>query len=190
MRNSRPARSERGFTLVEMMMAVMVIGILAAMATLQLSAVRPGMVADGAVRTVIGQLNYARELAISTRREIRIVPDLANHRLQLLRLPIAPATTVDTLVDIPFEGGVRLQLLGGVGDTPDAFGNGSAADFDSLTYRFGTDGTLMDDAGGPVNGTLFLLIPGQPASFRAVTVLGATGRVRGYRWNGTTWTRM
>ncbi len=190
MGNSRPVASERGFTLIEMMMAVLVIGILASMAVLQLAAVRPGMAADGAVRAAMGQLNYARELAISSRRDIRIVPDAATHRLRLLRLPIAPAVTIDTLVDIPFESGVRFELLGGTGDTPDAFGNGSAVDFDALSYRFTTDGTLVDDAGGPVNGTLFLLIPGQPQSFRAVTILGATGRVRGYRWNGTNWTRM
>jgi hypothetical protein len=32
-----------------------------------------------------------------------------------------------------------------------------------------------------------LAIPNIGESARAVTVLGSTGRVRGYRWNGTNW---
>jgi hypothetical protein len=35
---------------------------------------------------------------------------------------------------------------------------------------------------------VFLAIPNAGFSSRAVTVLGATGRVRGYRWIGNQWT--
>ena len=59
---------------------------------------------------------------------------------------------------------------------------------------FNTEGMLVDSGGIPVNGTVFLLIPTdggfQQGSYRAVTVLGATGRVRGFRWNGGQWTRV
>jgi hypothetical protein len=55
---------------------------------------------------------------------------------------------------------------------------------------FTTDGTLIDSNGSPVNGTVFLSIANVPKSARAVTVLGATGRVRGYRWTGLAWTRV
>ena len=47
---------------------------------------------------------------------------------------------------------------------------------------FTTDGTLIDSGGTPINGTVFLSIQNQPESARAVTVLGSTGRVRGYKW--------
>jgi hypothetical protein len=47
---------------------------------------------------------------------------------------------------------------------------------------FNTDGTLIDTNGSPVNGSIFLSIFNQTGSTRAVTVLGATGRVRGYKW--------
>jgi hypothetical protein len=30
-------------------------------------------------------------------------------------------------------------------------------------------------------------LPDHPETARAVTILGATGRVRGYRWTGTNW---
>ena len=35
--------------------------------------------------------------------------------------------------------------------------------------------------------TVFIIFPGMQQSFRAVTVMGSTGRVRGYRWNGRSW---
>lgn len=183
-------RSDRGFTLVELMMAVMLIGIIGAMAVFQVAAVRPGMLADGAMRAVIGQLNLARETALSQRREVSVQWNLATHVLTLVLLPIPPDTTNVTLSQISFEGGVRYGLLPGASDTPDAFGNSSAATFGAAQVRFTTDGSLVDNSGAPVNGTFFLLIPDVGGSFRAVTVLGSTGRVRGYRWTGTQWTRV
>lgn len=190
MRQVSAYRSERGFTLVEMMMAVMLIGIIASMAVFQIASVRPGMLADGAMRAVMGQLNYARELAVSQRRDIRVEWNLTTHVLRIIQLPIPPSTTNVTLSEITFEGGVRYGLLAGAADTPDAFGNASAADFDGNPIRFTTDGSMVDNSGAPVNGTFFLVIPDVGGSFRAVTVLGSTGRVRGYRWTGTQWTRV
>jgi hypothetical protein len=53
---------------------------------------------------------------------------------------------------------------------------------------FQTDGTLVDSQGNPVNGSIFLGQADHPESARAVTVLGATGRVRSYRWTrGSQW---
>ena len=60
----------------------------------------------------------------------------------------------------------------------------------ALKIMFGPDGTLIDNNGSPINGTVFLSVANNPASFRAVTVLGATGRVRSYRWNGVVWGRV
>ena len=60
----------------------------------------------------------------------------------------------------------------------------------AVSMMFNTEGMFVDNGGIPVNGTVFLLIPNQPGSFRAVTVLGSTGRVRGFRWNGGQWTRV
>ena len=47
---------------------------------------------------------------------------------------------------------------------------------------FSSDGTLIDGAGNPVNGTIFLAVPGSVRAARSVTILGATGRVTAYRW--------
>jgi prepilin-type N-terminal cleavage/methylation domain-containing protein len=183
----RGIRAEQGFSLIEIMMVVMLTGILAAMATFQIGSVRPGMQGDGAMRVVMAELNTARDQALTQRRNM-LVEFVGTNVLRITRQDIPTGTTV--LREVTFEGGVRYSLVSGVPDTPDAFGNGSATDFGSATsIRFGTDGGLIDNTGAPVNGTVFLAIPSAQSSFRAVTVQGSTGRVRGYRWMGNTWQR-
>ena len=53
--------------------------------------------------------------------------------------------------------------------------------------KFSPDGTLVNQDGASANGTAFLAIPNQALSARAVTILGSTGRIRGYKWNGSKW---
>ena len=71
----RAARSEHGFTLIELMMGVMFVGILGAMALFEIGSARPALVADGVMRTVMAQLNLARETAVAQRRQIDVVFD-------------------------------------------------------------------------------------------------------------------
>jgi hypothetical protein len=53
--------------------------------------------------------------------------------------------------------------------------------------KFTTNGSLIDGGNTLVNGTVFLGIPGRASTARAITILGATGRVREYHWDGTQW---
>jgi hypothetical protein len=52
---------------------------------------------------------------------------------------------------------------------------------------FTSEGTFVDSDGDALNGTLFLSIPNQVNSLRAITVLGATALIRSWRWNGREW---
>lgn len=180
--------SARGFTLIEMMLVVCVIGIMAAMATFQIGSVRPGMQGDGAMRVVMAELNGAREMAIAQRRYMGI-SFVGTNRIQVIRQDLPNGTT--TLRDVAFESGVQYGLISGIADRPDAFGNGSSKSFGAATaIMFSTDGSLIDSGGAPVNGTVFVTIPGVALSFRAITVQGSTGRVRGYKWTGGQWRRV
>ncbi len=188
-------QSEQGFTLIEMIMTLVVIGILGSMAVLQIGAARPGMVADGAMRTVMGQLNVARETAVAQRRQIDVVCDQDKHIVRLFKKDLPPGTGRTLMAEVAFEGGVRFKLPASLPeDTPDKFGKGAAVTFGSgaaqtTTVAFNSDGMLVDTQGNPLNGTIFLMLQDVRFSLRAVTVLGSVGRVRGYRWNGSTWTR-
>ena len=185
MRIKTRIQSVGGFTLIEMMLVVCVMGIIAAMASFQIGSVRPGMQGDAAMRAVMAELNGAREMAIAQRRYMEI-SFVGTNRIQVIRHDLPNGTT--TLRDVAFESGIEYGLIAGIGDTPDAFGNGSATSFGAaVAIMFSTDGSLIDNAGAPVNGTVFVTIPGVNLSFRAITVLGSTGRVRGYKWIGSQW---
>jgi hypothetical protein len=110
--------------------------------------------------------------------------------VQIVRQELAAGTTT-ILATVPFEGGVQYNVTASAGDTPDAFGFTTAKYFAGVAtgYGFTTDGSFIDGAtGNPINGTLFLSIPNSPlTSYRSVTILGATGRVRAYRWDSRAW---
>jgi prepilin-type N-terminal cleavage/methylation domain-containing protein len=179
--------SEAGYSAIEMMMAVGILGILSAMAVVQIDQQRPGLKGDGAMRVAMSQLTSAREQAITQRRSMRLNFDTANSTVQIVREEVpGPALTV--LTTIPFEGGVKFNLIVGQPDSPDAFGRTAAVAFNAATeIKFTPDGTLVNQNGASLNGTVFLSIPNMGLSARAVTVLGSTGRIRGYRWDGRKW---
>lgn len=57
----------------------------------------------------------------------------------------------------------------------------------AVTVKFSPDGMLLNQTGNSLNGSIFLSTSNLSWSARAITIMGATGRVRGYRWNGVRW---
>jgi len=140
------------------------------------------------MRLLMGQLALAREMAVTQRRNMQ-VRFVGTNWVQIIRQEVPAGTT--TLASNVFEGNVEYALIPGIGDTPDGFGAGNGVSFGvTTTLTFNTDGTLVDDAGNPINGTVFLSIANITQSQRAVTVMGSTGRVRGYKWTGSGWNRV
>jgi prepilin-type N-terminal cleavage/methylation domain-containing protein len=177
--------SERGFSLPELMLTIGIIAVISAIAVVQFGTAQQSIKGDGTMRVVLTQINTARELAISQRRNMEIRAAGLNG-LQIVRQDVPSGTTI--IGTVLFESNAQYVLPGGVPDTPDGFGRTKAFDFGSATsVLFSSDGTCIDQTGNPVNGTIFVGIPGQPLSARAITVLGGTGRVRAYRWNGARW---
>ena len=132
---------------------------------------------------------------------MRITFDTVNNQVTITREDTPTTTT--TLSTMMFEGNAQITLTAGLPDTPDAFGNSAATSFynptngtfGSLTNtttvaKFAPDGTLVDWNGVLTNGTIFTAVPALGPSARAVTILGSTGRVRGYRWDGKQWVRV
>lgn len=170
-----------------MMVVVAIMGMLGAMAMVEAVTARRSMQADGAMRLVMAQLSTARERAITERRYMEVTFVGVNW-VRTMRREVPAGTTV--LTNVALEGNAQFTDPAGIADTPDAFGNGAAVSFASAPFMFSTDGSLIDNNGTPVNGTIFLAIANQPGSFRAVTVLGSVGRVRAYRWTGAQWNRV
>jgi prepilin-type N-terminal cleavage/methylation domain-containing protein len=182
----RARRSQRGYSMIELMIVLGIMGVVMAIAMFQIGQVRPSMQGDSSMRVMMAQLNGARELSISQRRQMQ-VNFIAPSTVQIVRQDVPAGTTI--LSTIPIEGSLQYGLIAGVVDTPDAFGLkvGGIAFGAATSILFNSDGTLIDQNGNALNGTIFLAIPTVARSFRAVTVLGGTGRIRGYRWDGRRW---
>jgi len=182
MRSFLGPRSERGVTLIEMLLVVGIMGVVGAMGAAQIAEARRSMQGDGAMRLVMSQFNLARQMAVTQRRNMQL-QFVGTNWMQIVRQEVPAGTT--TLVSQAFEGNVTYRIVPSVTlDTPDGFGKTAAVSFGSSTTSiiFSSDGTLIDQSGNPLNGTVFLAVINVPKSQRAVTVLGATGRVRGYKW--------
>ena len=176
---------ESGFSIVETVIVLGVMSVVGSMAALQIGSVQPALKGDGAMRVMISQLNTARELSITQRRQMQVEFVGANS-VRITRQEIPVGSTV--LSTVPVEGGIQYSLISGVPDTPDGFGHASAVDFGAATSIFFTsDGSLINQSGNPLNGTVYVSVPGVARSLRAITILGGTGRIRGYKWDGHQW---
>jgi len=180
-----------GFSLVEIGIGLMLACTLAGFALINMGAVMPGIRANQAMYQTVSQLRQGRQLSIAQRREIQL-HFAGNNQMSLVRNEFPDGEHV--LSDVSLNKDCQFMKSEDIDiDTPDAFGPDelsemAAVDFggaETLTFR--SDGTLVDELGNPVNGTVFIGMADHPEMARAVTILGATGRIRGYRCTGEEW---
>lgn len=179
------------------MIVVVVSVTIAAMAITQIEPALANARADSAMKEVVDQLRQAREYSIANRRYVQVtfpvvvVGGQTQYRVQMterndLTAGAGPINTV--LSTVPIGSPMTFYVTPALPDTPDAYGKANAIEFGGIAggpvagMLFQSDGELV--AAGtyqPINGTVFLGVKGQPGQSRAVTVLGSTGRVRGWK---------
>jgi prepilin-type N-terminal cleavage/methylation domain-containing protein len=196
-RISRPlladrARASQGFTLLELLVVVAIVGILAAVAI----GVMPNVIgmakAESGAQQLGAFLNRYREQAISRRRNIEIEFVAPNVVRSLERaIPNPPAVTpAPTLLEtMVLEGGIEFTQFAEVGvDTPDAFGDAAAINLGGASpVLFTSEGSFTDVNGDPINASIFLGAPARPDTANAVNIIGATAAVRLWRYDGSRW---
>ncbi len=190
-RSNHGGRNEAGFSLLEVLVVVGLLGTLAAMAIMVSPSFLRLAKADSGVAQVMDVLRLARETSVSQRRNI-IVRPIGLNALQTVRQDIGAGglvTGTTVLRTVEFENQVEFRLEPGVPNTPDLFPmNGSAISFGPSPSRmFTSEGTFVDQQGDPLNGTFFLARRGDPLSARAITIFGPTGLIRMWQWNGREW---
>jgi Tfp pilus assembly protein FimT len=172
--------------MVEICIGLMLACALAGFALINMGSIMPGMHANKAMYQAVSQLRHARQMAIAQRRDIQL-RFVGSDQIEIARVEQSGATTV--LSTVPLGHNFQFMQFDSISDdTPDQFGHSSALDFGSATsMRFRPDGTLVNSLSNPINGTIFLGMAGHPEIARAVTILGATGRIRSYRRAGDQW---
>jgi prepilin-type N-terminal cleavage/methylation domain-containing protein len=180
----------RGFSLVELMVVVAIMATVAATAVLLTPEFRRQARAESGVLQALNAFRFAREIAVSQRRNVRVV-FVAPNRIQIVREDINAVGTVigTTLMNTIFlEGAIEFRQFPGQGDTGDAFGMAGPIAFGpSATRLFTSEGSFVTAAGQPLNGTLFLGRNNEPNSSRAITVFGPTALIKSWRWDGFRW---
>lgn len=183
-------RDERGFSLLELMVVVGILGVLAAVTIMVSPAFMQHAKAESGIAQAVDALRVGRETALSQRRNVKI-EFLGLTAIRTVRQDIGEngvVTGATVLSTVELENNMQFRIEPGVPDTPDAFGNGSAISFGTSPERmFTSEGTLVDQVGDVINGTVFLSIPGDTMSVRAISIFGPTALLRVWRWDGRQW---
>jgi len=177
--------NQAGFSAVELLVAVAIIVVIVAVAIMMLNPALLGSHLNTAVQTSVSQIRLARQSAMD-RRMLYSVTFTAPGTIVTTRLVQGQLPVVERTVTLPSDTQFLAQAgLPGAGKTPDQFGSGAnAIDFDQATGGGGNviffypDGTALDAAGAPNDGVIYIALPGNLSSSRAITLWGATGRVK------------
>jgi Tfp pilus assembly protein FimT len=192
----RTKKQDNGFTLLESVVVLGIMMVMMSFAIFKSTNIMPNYKADAAQDVVVSTLRQARQLAITERRDVQVWidqgfsgPDSVQHiNYQVVTIAGDPPQAL-----LSFGLPKQTQfVLEGVADTPMGFGNSNAVYIGNVSggpaiMKFRSTGAFTDSLYNPQNGTVFVGIPSQPFTARAVTIMGGTGRVRPYSWTGTAW---
>ena len=188
-------RNRDGFSLVELMVVLAIMMIVCGFFLLNGPTIQANSRVDTAYKTVFEQMRQARQAAVDERRVYRITLQAPGNIITELlprgnagcayNAPI-PKRTSTLPPDLQFRAEPGIPTA--PGQTPDGFGTGAnAIDFDidfggsGNQIYFQPDGSAQDNLCRVNNGLVYIARPGQLQTSRAVSLLGTTGRVKGWR---------
>ena len=181
--------SQAGFSLAEIVVTVGVLMVGGGIAVMNISGALRGAHVETAYQTTLNQMRFARQVAIDKRTVCRV--DFATPGTISVTQAFADGTPVQTeTLTLPAD--VQYTIVTGMpkppAATPDNIGNGNTAiDFDRVkagggtTIFFQPDGSALDAVGLPNDGVIYIARPNELNGARAITLLGTTGRIRGWR---------
>jgi len=182
-------KSQAGFSVTEIVVTLGVLMIGGSVAIMNISGALRGAHVETAYQNTLNQLRYARQVAIDKRTVCRV--DFATPGTITVTQAFADGTPVQSeTLTLPAD--VQYTVVTGMpsppSPTPDNIGNGKIAiDFDRVAGGSGTtiffqpDGSALDAAGRSNDGVIYVARPGELTGARAITLLGTTGRIRGWR---------
>jgi Tfp pilus assembly protein FimT len=182
-------KSQSGFSLAELVVTVGVLMVGGGIAVMNISGALRGAHVETAYQNTLNQMRFARQVAIDKRTVCRV--DFTAPGTISVTQAFADGTPIQTeTITLPAD--VQYTIVAGMptppAATPDNIGNGNTAiDFDRVkagggtTIFFQPDGSALDAVGLPNDGVIYIARPNELNGARAITLLGTTGRIRGWR---------
>jgi type II secretory pathway pseudopilin PulG len=206
------SRGESGFSLLEMMIVCCIMMIVAGIGFMAIQPALKDARVNQAYQDVLMPLRVARQRAIAERKQYIVCFGLTTptgaltplgaptaQSIQIFRWDAGTALSAAAQISInrlpsDMQMTVITGMPNGAATVPDGFGNATVAiDFDQGVagaiknqVLFMPDGSAHDVNGSWNSGIVYVARPGDLYSSRAVTLYGATGRIRGWRLLSTT----
>lgn len=189
---SQKRRDQKGFSLVELLIVLLVIAIIVVLALPQIMSSRRLFRFAGVQRQVITVMREARQEAMSQRAAITFRYDNTNKRILLFGGKFGIAGDAKNQIhELTGDGIPPDDVVYGrpAGATTAALGdstNLTALTANTVDISFQTDGSVVDASNNPQNKALFFYDGSSPAeSAFAVSVLGAGGRAKIWRYSSS-----
>jgi prepilin-type N-terminal cleavage/methylation domain-containing protein len=196
-------RTLRGYSVIETLIVMALIGVLSALAIPQLIVERRLTRSVGVTREILSQMRHARQLAMSQRqaftfqfnnttKRISIIDHNSNLGPDLFADPAYPNTaTSNTLSSTPLgAGGLdSSEITYGIpsGLPNNALGDGTsmtALTNSQLNVTFQPDGSVIDASGNPTGIAMFIYNNrAARGTASAISVMGASGRIKIWRYD-------
>ena len=211
MKKSFGVRRQAGFSMIELLLVIAIIAIMSGIAVISARYLLPEMRANQAAYQVAGSMREARMLAMSG--NINVCMEFpADDRIRIgiwnINAGVSSCDDITATATLPawvldpsvtLEHGHVFLWNDSLTEAEPGLGAGSSIIFGGTAvtpgdtplkrrFVFTADGFLTEyfDLNNPINGTIYIGHPNSELA-RAVTILGATGRIHSLRWKNGAW---
>ena len=177
--SSTRAASQRqlGFSLIEILATIALLGIISTIAATNFKALWPGLRARGAALQIAGDMNQARLASVKEGRSYFFVPVSATS--YQITYQTGSTTTVKKTVNVAAD--YPQVKFGATGIAAGPYGGAIGGAYPGANIVFNSSGTITNAA------NLYVEPTTSPTGAQHAVTVTPAGRIRVWKYNGTAW---